>query len=73
MTPQPKTCGECRPIVSGVIGVCIELCPCHASADDLYEAAKAALAYIETSRWAVDEAQVAEDQLRAAIAAYEGK
>lgn len=70
MTPQPKTCGECRPIVSGAIGVCIELCPRHASAEALYEAAKAVMADTEIAinmkrktRWA----------LRDAIDAYEGK
>lgn len=39
----------------------------------LAEALQAAKAYIETSRWDVDAAQVVEDQIVAALAKYEGQ
>jgi len=76
MTPQPKTCGECRPLIEKVDGYStaygVELCPRHAAATDLYEAAKRTAKYStgegnERNFWLAIKA------LRAAIKQYEGK
>jgi hypothetical protein len=65
MTPQPKTCGECKPTAwDGEFRGAVFLCPKHASAELLYEAAKAIL---RDNGLNSDNAQA----LRAAIKAYE--
>lgn len=87
MTPQPQTCGDCREKRTGDAPPYTEivLCPRHAAADDLYEAAKAITNAYQAKcddwdQWCgradcslCGNGAALIESARAAIAAYEGK
>jgi hypothetical protein len=67
MTPQAKTCGECWE--TDTVPPVVRLCPRHASADDLYEAA-----FFARNRLLQDSGdQESIDKLNRALKAYESK
>lgn len=74
MTSQPKTCGECRVQRAPESEPrAVTLCPRHASAEKLYEAAVRVTKADAYARSNPLERAAAISQLHDAIDAYEGK